>query len=146
MKTLAAVLALVALAVIAAPAEARGRSVSRQVFRGHGHVAQAQVVCAAPQQVLVAPQVQTQFLYPAPQQVFLPQVSAVYAPAQQVVAAPQVVYPQPQVVLQQAAAAYPPQQLVQQQLGAGLLAGRQKVKTKQVVRGNAAAQAVIVPY
>lgn len=146
MKTLAAVLALVALAVIAAPAEARGVAKSRQVVRGHGHVAQAQVICAAPAQVIAAPQVQTQFLYPAPQQVFLPQVATVYAPAPQVVAAPQVVCPpaqvvHPQVVLPQSA--YPAQTLIQPQLAAG---GRQKSKSKQVVRGNAAAQAIILPY
>jgi hypothetical protein len=142
MKALVAALALVALVIFAAPAEARGRSVSRQVVRGHGH-ARAQVVCAAPVYAapLVAAPVQAQFLYPAPQQVFLPQVSAVYAPAPQVV-----LPPQPQVVLPQAVASYPQQQVVAAQIGGGVFNGRQVSKSKQVVRGNAAAQAVILPY
>jgi hypothetical protein len=138
MKPLAALAAFLAVAVLVAPADARSVSKLRQVNRGHA--AQAQVVCAAPQVVLqqqayVAPQIAAaqMFVYPAPQQVFLPQVAAVYAPPQQqvivqpqVVAQPQVVYAQPQA-----------------QIVGG---GRQVFKSRQVIRGNAAAQAVILPY
>lgn len=154
MKALSALAALLAVAVLVAPADARNVSRLKQVSRGHA--AQAQVVCAAPQVVLqqqayVAPQIAAaqMFVYPAPQQVFLPQVAAVYAPPQQqvivqqqpqVIVKPQIVQPQivaqPQIVYGQA-------QAQAQVVGGG---GRQVTKFRQVTRGNAAAQAVILPY
>lgn len=157
MKPLAALAAFLAVAILADPADA-GRSVarSRQVVRGHA--AQAQVVCASQQcvvqqQAYVAPQIAAaQFVYPAPQQVFLPQVTAVYAPPQQqVIVQPQKVYAQPQVVVQKQVVAQPQVVVQQQRVYAQpqvLVApsrSRQVSRSRSVTRGSAA-QAVILPY
>lgn len=145
MKPLLALAAIAVAFVAVAPSAEAGRSVarSRQVVRGHGAQAQVvshcapQLVQAQAQIVYAQPQVQAQFYYPAPQQVFLPQVSTVYA-APQVFAAPPV---QKQVVVEQQRVYAQPQVVVAQPQR-----GRQVVKSRQVVRGNAASQAIVLPY
>lgn len=137
MKPLLALAAILAVTLTVATAEARGVSRSKQVVRGHGHVAAAQVVCAPQLQVVAQPQV----FYPAPQQVFLPQAQVFYQPQAQIVSAPQVVY-----------APAAAQVILPQQINCGAQAqvvvpqGRQVVRSRRVVRGNVAAQAVMLPY